>query len=204
MDFGTNYIVYKILNTVNNKCYIGSAKNFVKRKNKHLKMLRHNNHPNRHLQSAWNKYGATVFEFEILEKCNPETLIAQEQFWMDNAKYQGIELYNIREKAESNLGFHHGGGFKKGSIPWNKGKTGLQISPMKGKMRPLFSGINHPNYKTHCPKGHERTSTNLTTSRGCKQCDNIRSAIRNKTEKQKKYKQLWYLTHKEEKSNGCY
>ena len=49
--------VYKIVNTVNGKIYIGSSKNIDRRWNEHIRVLELNAHNNQHLQNAWNKYG---------------------------------------------------------------------------------------------------------------------------------------------------
>lgn len=48
--------IYKILNTKNNKCYIGSAVRLTTRFNTHRSKLKLNYHPNKHLQAAYNKY----------------------------------------------------------------------------------------------------------------------------------------------------
>jgi group I intron endonuclease len=61
--------IYKIINVVNGKLYIGSTMHkFSKRKSEHLTALRKGYHFNSHLQSAWNKYGEENFIFEILER----------------------------------------------------------------------------------------------------------------------------------------
>lgn len=49
--------VYEIRNTLNNKRYIGSSINIYRRWRDHKRMLNLSVHPNKHLQSAWNKYG---------------------------------------------------------------------------------------------------------------------------------------------------
>lgn len=60
--------IYKILNKVNNKFYIGSSVNINIRFREHKRCLELGTHVNKHLQSAWNKYGSNNFEFIILEK----------------------------------------------------------------------------------------------------------------------------------------
>lgn len=59
--------VYQIKNLVNNKIYIGSAKNFSTRFSQHIKSLQNNKHQNKHLQYAFNKDGSDNFLFEVLE-----------------------------------------------------------------------------------------------------------------------------------------
>ena len=93
--------IYKIVNTTNGKIYVGSAVNFRKRKNLHLKNLRDGNHGNRHLQLAFNKYNLDSFVFEILELCCRENLLEREQYWIDTLKPD----YNICKSVEkSRLG----------------------------------------------------------------------------------------------------
>lgn len=60
--------IYKIVNKVNGKFYIGSTirKKHI-RKYEHLSQLRKRIHTNSHLQSAFNKYGEPNFEFLIVE-----------------------------------------------------------------------------------------------------------------------------------------
>jgi group I intron endonuclease len=60
--------VYQIRNLVNDKFYIGSThKPLQRRIHEHLTKLRANYHNNKHLQSAWNKYGEENFIFETVE-----------------------------------------------------------------------------------------------------------------------------------------
>ena len=60
--------IYEIRNLVNNKVYIGSTINFKTRKNTHLYELKSNKHESRHLQSAYNKYGAENFKISIIKQ----------------------------------------------------------------------------------------------------------------------------------------
>lgn len=95
--------IYKIVNTKNNKCYIGSAagKNGIyQRFQDHKKTLRGNRHRNKHLQRAWNKYGEKSFQFEIIEFCNKDECIKKEQFYIDSL----IPDYNICKIAGSTIG----------------------------------------------------------------------------------------------------
>ena len=71
--------IYKILNKINNKVYIGSATDIRKRWRDHKWYLNHNIHHNSHLQSSWNKYGVEAFEFTILLECSIDELLEKEK-----------------------------------------------------------------------------------------------------------------------------
>ncbi len=75
--------IYKITNVINNKVYIGSSKDIYRRWIQHKNKLNHNKHLNRHLQFAWNKYGEENFTFEIIELCDEESLLINEQKWYE-------------------------------------------------------------------------------------------------------------------------
>lgn len=59
-------VVYRILNTKNNKVYIGSSNNFIARRAEHLGSLRKKTHSNRFLQFDFNLYGESCFEFAVI------------------------------------------------------------------------------------------------------------------------------------------
>ena len=90
--------IYKIVNTVNKKYYIGSTEeSFIKRWYNHINALRKGSHKNIHLQNAWNKYKEISFSFEILEICNASECLTREQIYLD--KYNSEILYNINPLA---------------------------------------------------------------------------------------------------------
>lgn len=78
--------IYAIVNTLNNKKYVGSSGNLRKRYRQHFNELSKNKHINIHLQRAFNKYGKDAFEFWILEECENirDTLLTIEQKWIDS------------------------------------------------------------------------------------------------------------------------
>ena len=91
--------IYKIINVVNNKFYVGSAVKFGKRKAEHKRRLRLGTHSNKHLQNAWNKYGETAFVFALVQAvANTDDLLAAENVWL--SEHVGAEYcYNIAESA---------------------------------------------------------------------------------------------------------
>lgn len=101
--------IYKIVNTKNEKIYIGSAKYTKRRWEEHLKCLRGDKHNNGHLQAAWNKYKEENFNFEIIEIIgDPKNLLGREQYWIDYYKsYDDNYGYNICKTAGSRLGMKH-------------------------------------------------------------------------------------------------
>ena len=58
--------IYRIKNKVNNKSYVGSSVNMIRRFSKHRSNLNKDQHENNYLQKEWNKFGKDNFEFEML------------------------------------------------------------------------------------------------------------------------------------------
>lgn len=103
---GKRYIlIYKIINIINHKFYIGSTEDYTRRKQNHKYSLRHNCHPNQYLQNAFNKYGEENFKFEIIEYCEINELIIKEQHYLDLYKtYKNNIGYNLSPTAGRTLG----------------------------------------------------------------------------------------------------
>jgi group I intron endonuclease len=59
--------IYKIVNNINGKIYIGSAVDFKRRKRDHLYQLKKGIHHSKYLQRGYNKHGFENFNFSILE-----------------------------------------------------------------------------------------------------------------------------------------
>ena len=104
--------IYEILNTTNGKRYIGSAVNLVTRWQLHRNGLLAGRHVNRHLQSAWNKYGEESFKFLPILTCAKSMLLFYEQQLLDKAKPE----YNICPTAGSQLGSKRAPGFQVGRV----------------------------------------------------------------------------------------
>jgi len=80
--------IYKITNIFNNKFYIGSTSNLIRRKKEHFRLLKQNKNHCKILQRAYNKYGETYFVFDIIAYCPREYLFKLEQWFVDNLKPQ--------------------------------------------------------------------------------------------------------------------
>jgi group I intron endonuclease len=61
-------VIYRITNMANGKYYIGSADSFARREWQHKYELKRGVHKNPRLQAAWDKYGAEMFVFEVIEE----------------------------------------------------------------------------------------------------------------------------------------
>lgn len=97
--------IYSITNIANGKSYVGSSVNIKKRWACHVSGLTKGRNRSVRLQNAWNKYGADAFKFSVLEfVIDCSELTAREQFWIDSLGCSGVNGYNARKTADSNLG----------------------------------------------------------------------------------------------------
>lgn len=95
MRIKNNHGIYKIVNSVNGKVYVGSASCLKGRRVAHWGRLRKGNHHSIKLQRAWEKYGPEAFEFVVIELVSDKAeLIAREQHWID-ALGAATDGYNI-------------------------------------------------------------------------------------------------------------
>ena len=91
--------IYKIINVVNNKFYVGSAVNFSRRKTRHFSELRTGKHNNAKLQNAWAKYGEQAFVFAVVEEVKDKALLLEaENRWLQ-AHVGKAYCYNIGVNA---------------------------------------------------------------------------------------------------------
>lgn len=100
--------IYKILNNITNKCYVGSTKNFDIRWNQHLKNLKNGRHSSIKLQRSFDKYGENAFSFHIIEYVEYEKnlIIDKENYWIHNlnSKSNG---YNIADASFGDVLTNH-------------------------------------------------------------------------------------------------
>lgn len=121
--------IYEIHCLANGRLYVGSSKNLSKRLSAHRCHLRQGKHHNRHLQRAWDLYGATAFTFQVLSHCSPSERLRMEQERF--ARYDWVRLFNQARDASSGgsaPGWKHTeeakrkiGEANRGRVSWNAG-----------------------------------------------------------------------------------
>lgn len=91
--------IYKIVNLINGKMYIGATMNIANRLFTHRKMLKKGVHSNKHLQNAYTKYGLTCFEFKIIKIIHiPEIVFKVEKRLIKKLNcVNNINYYNLTE-----------------------------------------------------------------------------------------------------------
>ncbi len=83
--------IYKIINLINNKVYIGQTKQKIK-----IRFAQHKKKPtNKHLKRAFNKYGEQNFVIEVLEEVSLNKADEREQYWIKYFdSFNGVKGYN--------------------------------------------------------------------------------------------------------------
>lgn len=123
--------IYKIINKIDGKYYVGSSNNIEMRWLDHKIKLRKNKHANIYLQRSWNKYGEGGFEFVIVEQVPLDNLLITEQKYLDTTKNKRGGCYNISMDAQK---------------PEMNDDTRKKISlSLMGK----YKGVESPHFGTH-------------------------------------------------------
>jgi group I intron endonuclease len=147
--------IYIITNKVNGKRYIGSSYNAKRRQVIHRYYLNRNKHQNQHLQRAWNIYGPQSFEFAVVEEALTERLLEIEQKYLDEAKLNQDEYYNICFDASSVfLGRKHTEETKRKMSEKKKGLC--KTEKHKQHMSEALRGAKNPNFGKHFSEEHRR------------------------------------------------
>lgn len=149
------FFVYKIVNLVNGKIYIGKSKNPQKRWLKHLNTAKRGSSDRRFqvLHTAINKYGKNNFKIEIIFACNDEKeCLEKEKYFI--AKYNTFKGpgYNCTEGGDGSSGYKH---------------TSEAIEKMKKAKTGIFHGENNPFYgKKHSEETKKILSKKASERKG--------------------------------------
>ena len=102
--------IYKIINIINNKIYIGQSVDIKRRWNDHKSELRRNSHHNIYLQQSWNKYGEENFKFEVIE--------FNKSFTTDDLNELEIYYIDKLKTCDNNFGYNltQGGFYNENNI----------------------------------------------------------------------------------------
>lgn len=158
--------IYKILNTVNNKIYIGQSISPHKRLKAHYADAIHPTKKKFLLQKAMVKYGFDVFSLEIIEECNNSTNADdREIYWIDKYDSRNTKNgYNIAAGGYGGRGLKH-------SIEWKEMMSKIQIGrklsiESKKKISEANNGENNGMYeKSHTSLTREKMSSSQNKSR---------------------------------------
>ena len=98
--------IYKIVNKFDGKLYIGSSVDVERRFKTHKDELNSGKHNNKHLQNAWNKYGAENFDFLIIEELfTADDLRDKETYYIQKYNCTNHDIgYNMLNNSNIGLG----------------------------------------------------------------------------------------------------
>lgn len=143
--------IYGIYCQSNKKWYVGQAQNIRRRNQEERRALTAGRCHNRHLQNAWDKYGADAFTWVVLMQCPVEELDKSEAFWvkrLGSFKHGfnmtegggGTRGYKLTEEHKTKLREFNGNG--------KSPRKGKPISAeAKARMRAQALGGNSPRAK---------------------------------------------------------
>lgn len=103
-------VIYKIVNNINNKIYIGQTVNLYNRYKRHEYSVDVLDKANRPIVAAFKKYGFNNFSFIVIEEvpCDIKKLTEREQYWMDKLQSHKRSIgYNACPAAGSPFGYKH-------------------------------------------------------------------------------------------------
>lgn len=170
------YSIYKIKNNINDKVYIGSTKDFEKRKSRHLNELRNNKHHSIYFQRFYNKHIDKIeLDFEILltNLSKEEVTIKEEE--LIHQYYENS--FNVSKCSTGGdlISYHP----KKDEIV-NKIKNTLKYKHENNLIKmPIMKGEDNHNYKSGeyikvistCPNcGSQKETLNKYKDHLCKAC----------------------------------
>jgi group I intron endonuclease len=108
-------VIYKIVNLINDKFYVGSTNNQRERFRTHRNKLRRGVHHCAHLQASWSKYGEEKFAFKVISHVpDGESLQEAEDAWLishvgkphcyNSGLRSGAPMRGIQKERHPNFG----------------------------------------------------------------------------------------------------
>jgi|ERR1035437_812491 group I intron endonuclease len=143
--------IYKIINKINGKYYVGYSTHIRSRWQHHKYHLRKNLHYNTHLQRAWNNHGEVNFDFVLIEKVPSELVIKKEQTYLDLAKAEKDKCYNECFDSEGKMALSED--HKKRISLALKGKT--RTAEQRKNMGDARRGEKHYAFGKHLSQTHK-------------------------------------------------
>ena len=119
--------IYLRTNKVNEKQYVGQAKDLEKRQND---WKRKGRYAGKAINAAREKYGIDAFDFKILKECEDEDLNYWETYYIKELNTKVPYGYNMTDGGEGCRGIE----------PWNKGKTNIYSEETKRKISETQKG----------------------------------------------------------------
>lgn len=162
----TGASVYKVTNLINNKVYIGVAKNFNSRKSSHVCEAFTRKNKKYPFYGALSKYGINNFTWEIVHEDNDWSNamnVMEEHFIRKfNSHYVDGHGYNMTYGGKGTKGYKPTDETKtniskalKGKPAWNKGKKCEYTSERNRKNRGIKRPHTWKEYKMTSPDGKE-------------------------------------------------
>lgn len=99
--------IYKIVNDLNGKCYVGQSLNIERRWEQHIYDALNRPETGTGIDVAMHKYGIENFHYEILEICSPDKLDDCEIYWIAELNTYYGEGYNRSIGGSSLRGENH-------------------------------------------------------------------------------------------------
>lgn len=119
--------IYIIKNKVNDKFYVGSSKQLLKRLQEHRCRFKKKDGINKYIQNAYDKYGEENFEYSIIEYCEICDRLDREQYYLTLLEPE----YNLSLQVVANKGLPRSEEAKIKSSISNKNLVNLGIVKAK-------------------------------------------------------------------------
>lgn len=133
--------IYTIFNTISKKALIGGSTDITNSWETEVNALLTKTHENPHLQNSWNKYGPTVWRFQVLKTCAPNEI--------NSLVSQYINTYKT-ELGEKNVY----------NIPIKVVPAAPKIDPIIEMTRRVGSGTTTGRVTAPAPRTHSSMPTN--------------------------------------------